>query len=141
MDARTEFPRRWRRRRPILVGTALAAFSVAVGELLPDPRLLEFHTLALVFIAAVYVGFASADGRPGALLTEAVGVVGFVALALVGLWAWPPALIVGFACHAAWDLVHTPHGTFGAETVGWYVPLCVVYDVAIALYLLVRVGV
>lgn len=126
--------------RPILVGGGLAAFSITFGELLPDGQLLELHTLSLVLIAAVYIGFASADGRPHALATEVIGVIAFLSLALVGLWVWPAALILGFVGHAGWDLIHGPHGKFGAETVGWYIPFCVVYDLAVGAYLLVHIG-
>jgi hypothetical protein len=126
--------------RPILVGASLAAFSILFGEVLPEGYLLDVHTLALVLIAAVYIGFASADGRPRALVTEVVGLIWFLGLALVGLWAWPPALVVGFVGHAGWDLLHGPHGRFGAETVGWYIPLCVVYDLAVGAYLLLHFG-
>jgi hypothetical protein len=140
MNLRRQSPREWIQIRPILIGAGLAALIITFGELLPEEHLLEFHTLALVFIAAVYIGFASADGRPQALVTEVVGIIVFISLALIGLWTWTPALILGFVGHAGWDLIHGPHGTFGAETVGWYIPFCVIVDLAIGAYLLLYVG-
>jgi hypothetical protein len=126
--------------RPILVGIILAASVITLAELLPERHLLEFHTATLVFIAAVYIGFGAADGHSRALVTEVIGASVFVALALVGLWVWTPALIIGLVSHAGWDLLHGPHGTFGAKTVGWYIPFCIVVDLAIGVYLLMYVG-
>jgi hypothetical protein len=104
---------------------------------LPTPLARDVHALVLVFIAGPYAGFASMDGRPRALATEAAGIAVFCGLAMVGLWAWPPAWILGYAGHAVWDGLHHTDGRFGARLVGWYVPLCVVYDLAIAGYLAV----
>lgn len=127
----------WVRSRPLAAGGGLAVATIALSEALPPSLSSDLHAMILVAIAAAYVGFASADGGRRAMATEVAGIAFFCGLAVVGLWVWPPLLIVGYVGHAAWDTLHHPSGKFGAEIVGWYVPFCVVYDLLIAAYLVV----
>jgi hypothetical protein len=130
-------PRQQTRHWPAVLGVCLAALTITVGELLPPTLAADLHAMILVFITAVYVGFASVDGDGRALLVEIGGVALFCSLAVSGLWVWSPLWIVGYVGHAVWDTLHHPNGAFGADIVGWYLPLCVVYDLLIAGYLAV----
>jgi hypothetical protein len=123
--------------RPLAVGAGLAVLTMLVAELLPPAWAFDLHALVLVFVAAPYAGFASLHGGWRTMAVEFVGIAGFCLLAVVGLWVWPPAWVVGYAGHAAWDTLHHETGGFGARVVGWYVPFCVVYDLLIAGYLTV----
>ncbi|WP_254279333.1 hypothetical protein [Haloarcula marina] len=69
------------------------------------------------------------------MATEFVGIAFFCSVAVLGLWVWPPLWILGYVGHAVWDTLHHPETGFGTEIVGWYVPFCVIYDVAVAGYL------
>lgn len=132
-DSRAWWDRWW----PLLVGTGLAALTVAVSELLTSARAHDMHAMILVFIAAPYAGFGSLDGTPKALATEFIGITVFCGSAVIGLWVWPPMWVLGYAGHALWDVVHHPEAGFGAEIVGWYVPFCASYDLLVAGYLAV----
>jgi rhodanese-related sulfurtransferase len=67
---------------------------------------IEFFTVVLAIIAAIYVGFAVTDGRTRVLLIEVTGALVFAALALLGLWLDPWFLVLGLGGHAVWDWVH-----------------------------------
>lgn len=84
------------------------------------------HALAITAIAAIYVGFAVADGRPRVIAVETIvaGVFVLVAAAAVTGWAW--FLVIGYAGHGCKDLwQHRNH--FVANT-RWWPPFCAVAD-------------
>lgn len=123
--------------RPVTVGISLALLTVVVSEFLPPSRALDLHTMILIFISAVYLGFASAEEEYYKLMIEISGIIVFCTLAMLGLWLWPPLLIIGFVGHAAWDVLHHPENHLGAQVVSWYIPLCLSYDLLVAGYLTV----
>jgi hypothetical protein len=62
------------------------------------------YALSLTLIAAVYIGFAVADGRPVVLAVES-GVAGaFVVLAAMGVTGSAWLLVLGFTGHGLKDL-------------------------------------
>jgi hypothetical protein len=71
----------------ITVGAVQAAIAFAFWWL----ELATFHALAVVLIAAVYVGFAVSDGRTNVIAVESTIVVAFFVVARV--WLRPPAPI------------------------------------------------
>jgi hypothetical protein len=129
--------RRLAQGRPLAVGVGLAVLTMLVAELLPPARAFDLYALILVFVAAPYAGFASLHGGWRTMVVEFAAIAGFCLLAVVGLWLWPSAWVVGYAGHAAWDTLHHESGGFGARVAGWYVPFCVVYDLLVAGYLVV----
>jgi hypothetical protein len=115
----------------ILAGVAGGGLTawLAWSHFIPDP--LAFHAVALVLIAAIYLGFALMDGRISiAILEGTVGTV-FVVLALLGLWQAPVLLAIGLILHGCWDLAHRPHGITTRLPV-WYPPFCAAYDFVFA---------
>ena len=62
------------------------------------------YGLSLALIAAVYIGFAVADGRPRVIAVEAAVAGGFVVLAAVGVTGPAWLLVLGFAGHGLKDL-------------------------------------
>lgn len=46
-----------------------------------------------------------------------------------------PMIGLGLIVHAGWDVLHHNSG-FGAEVPRWYIPFCVVFDIAAGLFLL-----
>jgi hypothetical protein len=118
------------------VGLGLALATVLPLLLLSELAGMQFLAVQLGFVAAVYFGFAIADGRVRSLLTE-VPVAGvFLAVGAGALWADSPLLLAaGYAAHAVWDVLHHPRAVH-TEVRGWYPPFCVVYDVIVAAFVL-----
>jgi hypothetical protein len=99
------------------------------------------YALSLALIAAVYIGFAVADGRPRVIAVETTVAGGFVVLAAVGVTgpAWP--LVVGFIGHGVKDLWQ--HRRQFVANTRWWPPFCLVVDwvAAAILVVLLTVGV
>jgi hypothetical protein len=99
------------------------------------------YALSLALIAAVYIGFAVADGRPRVIAVETTVAGGFVVLAAVGVTGPAWLLVVGLAGHGLKDLwQHRRH--YVANT-RWWPPFCLVVDwvAAAILVVLIAVGV
>jgi hypothetical protein len=97
------------------------------------------YALSLALIAAVYIGFAVADGRPRVIAVETTVAGGFVVLAAVGVTGPAWLLVVGLAGHGFKDLwQHRRH--FVANT-RWWPPFCLVVDWVAAAILVVLIGV
>jgi hypothetical protein len=121
--------------RPIVVGTGLAGLTYGLASLLPAEVRLPVHAVLLAGIAAVYVGFAIADGRTRFLVMQVAGVLAFGALAVAGLSVHTGFLAAGYVLHGVWDLLH--HRTdVPARRAPWYIPLCLAYDWIVGAYLL-----
>jgi hypothetical protein len=97
------------------------------------------YALSLTLIAAVYIGFAVADGRPRVIAVEA-GIAGaFVVVAAVGVTGPAWLLVLGLAGHGFKDLwQHRRH--FVANT-RWWPPFCLVVDCVAAAILVVLLAV
>lgn len=80
------------------------------------------HALMISLIAAVYVGFAVADGRPRVIAVESAIVAVFFVVAAAGVTGTPWLLVVGYAGHGLKD-VWQEHRRFVANT-RWWPPFC-----------------
>jgi hypothetical protein len=121
----------------VVVGALQAASPYAFWWL--DPA--TVYALGLILIAAVYIGFAVADGRRIVLVVESCVATVFVLLGAVGVTGPVWLLVVGFAGHGLKDFwQHRTH--FVADT-RWWPPFCLVIDwiVAAVLVLLIVAGV
>src|SRR5437588_11256413 len=91
-------------RAPIVWGLVFGAIQAAspLSFWWLDPS--TVYALSISLIAAVYIGFAVADGRPKVIAVEATvaGVFVVIAAASVTSSAW--LLVVGFAGHGFKDL-------------------------------------
>jgi hypothetical protein len=128
-------------RLAVLVGLAFGAIQVASPIALWWLSAASVQALLLPAIAAVYVGFAVADGRPRVIAVEAAIAATFVlvaALSLVGP-AW--LLVAGYVGHGLKDFWQERH-QFVANT-RWWPPFCAAVDwlVAGALIVLIVAGV
>ena len=120
----------------VAVGVLQAASPYAFWWL--DPA--SVYALGLILIAAVYIGFAVADGRRIVLVVETCVATVFVLLGAAGITGPLWLLVVGYAGHGLKDLgQHRSH--FVANT-RWWPPFCLVVDwvVAAVLVLLIVVG-
>ncbi len=97
------------------------------------------YALSLALIAAVYIGFAVADGRPRVIAVETVVAAAFVVVAAAGVTGPAWLLVAGFIGHGFKDLwQHRSH--FVANT-RWWPPFCLVIDFVAAAILVVLLAV
>ena len=121
----------------VVVGVLQTASPYAFWWLEPA----TVYALGLILIAAVYIGFAVADGRRIVLVVESCVATVFVLLGAAGLTGPLWLLVLGYAGHGLKDLwQHRSH--FVANT-RWWPPFCLVVDwiVAAVLVLLIVVRV
>lgn len=117
----------------VVVGALQAASPVAFWWLEPA----TVYALGLALIAAVYIGFAVADGRPPVIVVECVVAAVFVVLAAAGVTGSAWLLVVGFIGHGLKDLwQHRRH--YVANT-RWWPPFCLVVDWVVAAVMVVLI--
>jgi hypothetical protein len=84
------------------------------------------YAFGLVFIAAIYIGFAVADGRPNVILVESIVASVFVVLAALTISASVWWVVVGLLGHGLKDLWQ--HRNLFVSTTRWWPPFCAVVD-------------
>ncbi|HET7427021.1 MAG TPA: DUF6010 family protein, partial [Gemmatimonadales bacterium] len=88
------------------IGVLAAIGTVTVSRARFSPQIEHiFFALLLIPIAAMYLAFAAYFGDHSALRLEAYAVALFAMLGLLGL-RLPALLVLGYALHGAWDLLH-----------------------------------
>ena len=118
----------------VVVGGLQAASPLAFWWLNPA----TVYALSLTLIAAVYIGFAVADGRPKIIATESVVTFAFVIVAAAAVTGSPWLLVAGMVGHGLKDLwQHRSH--FVANT-RWWPPFCLVVDWVVAAILVVLIA-
>jgi hypothetical protein len=124
-------------RAPVLWGVVFGGLQAAspLGFWWLAPA--TVYALSLTLIAAVYIGFAVADGRPAVIAVES-GIAGvFVVVASAGVTGPAWLLVAGLAGHGFKDLwQHRSH--FVANT-RWWPPFCMVVDWVVAAILVVLI--
>ena len=97
------------------------------------------YGMSIALIAAVYIGFAVADGRPAVIAVETTVAGAFVVLAAAGVTGSAWLIVIGFVGHGLKDLwQHRSH--FVANT-RWWPPFCMTIDfVAAAIIAVAIVG-
>src|SRR4051794_20509208 len=102
------------------------------------------YALGLTLIAAVYIGFAVADGRPRIIAVETGVAAAFVVIAAVAVTGSAWLLVAGLAGHGLKDVWQ--HRTGFVANTRWWPPFCASVDVvaaaliAVAIVAGVRVG-
>jgi hypothetical protein len=115
----------------VLAGGILAWILVVVARRRSRDRAQTLYALALAIAAALYVVFV-AVGAPERLPIEVAGFLLFGAIAWLGTRIWPYAVAGGWLVHIVWDVVlHPPAAGDGVPW--WYPPLCIGFDVIVAL--------
>jgi len=84
------------------------------------------YAMSIALIAAVYIGFAVADGRPTVIAVETIVASAFVVLAAVGVTGSAWLLVVGFAGHGLKDLWQ--HRSHYVANTRWWPPFCMTID-------------
>ena len=128
-------------RAPVLWGVVWGVIQAAVplGFWWLDPA--TVYALSIALIAAVYIGFAVADGRPRVIAVEVAVAAAFVVVAAAGVTGPAWLLVLGFVGHGFKDLWQ--HRRQFVANTRWWPPFCLVVDwvVAAILLLLIAVGV
>ena len=88
------------------------------------------YALSLTLIAAVYIGFAVADGRGNVIAVESVIAAVFVVLATAAVTGPAWLLVVGLFGHGLKDLWQ--HRRQYVANTRWWPPFCLVMDWVVA---------
>ena len=125
-------------RIPILWGLVFGALQAAspLGFVWLEPATVQ--SLLLCFIAAVYVGFAVADGRPHVIAIESAIAGVFVLLASASVTGTAWLLVAGYTGHGLKDYWQERHH-FVANT-RWWPPFCACVDWVVALVLIAEIA-
>ena len=118
----------------LAVGAAQAASPVPVRWV--DPAVL--HALYIAFIAAIYIRFAVADGRPKVIAVESTVAGAFVVLASIGVTGSAWLLVAGYAAHGLKDFWQ--HRTDFVSGTRWWPPFCATVDFLVAAILAVEIA-
>jgi hypothetical protein len=118
-----------------VVGMAQSASPFAFWWLPPA----TVYAMALVFIAAVYIGFSVADGRPRVIVAETAVATLFVLVAAAGVTGPAWLLVAGLAGHGLKDLWQ--HRTQFVTGTRWWPPFCAAVDWVAAAILAVALAV
>ena len=127
----------------VVIGLMAATGTVSIFRKIFKPKAEQiFYAMFLIMIALFYLAFAAYFEAPTAWRVEGAVVLGFVVIALVGV-RLPIALIVGYALHGSWDLLHElqAHGAYSAFEPGQltaiplaYGAFCAAFDFYMAVY-------
>ena len=114
-----------------LGGIAVALFAVLLGRLAGLDRDRAFYPTLLIITATYYVLFAVMGGSMPALLFEAVVMILFTALAVMSFKSSLWLVVVMFAGHGVFDLVHA-RLVSNPGVPSWWPAFCMAIDVALA---------
>ena len=118
----------------LVVGVVNAATPVAMWWL--DASMV--HALIITLIAAVYVGFAVADGRPHVIAVECGVAAAFMIVAAVAITLSPWLLVGLYMAHGGKDLwQHRSHFVHGTR---WWPPFCASVDFTVAGLIAIAIG-
>jgi hypothetical protein len=128
-------------RAPVLWGVVFGVIQAGapLGFWWLDPA--TVYGLSLALIAAVYIGFAVADGRQTVIAVESVVAAVFVVVGAAGVTGPAWLLVAGFVGHGGKDLWQ--HRSQFVANTRWWPPFCLVIDwvAAAILVVLIVVGV
>jgi hypothetical protein len=96
------------------------------------------YALGLTAIAAVYVGFAVADGRPRIIPVESSVAFAFIILAAAAVTESAWLLVIGMAGHGLKDLWQ--HRTQFVAGTRWWPPFCMAVDFVVAAIIVVEIA-
>ena len=96
------------------------------------------YALGLAVVAAIYIGFAVADGRVRVITVETSVAFTFVVVSAAAITATPWLLVVGFVGHGLKDLWQ--HRTRFVANTRWWPPFCMAVDFVVAAVIVVEIA-
>jgi hypothetical protein len=124
-------------RGPVLWGLAIGAVQAASPLIFQWIEPATLHAMYISLIAAVYIGFAVADGRTKVLVVEAAVASVFVLIAAVAVTATAWLLVLGYAGHGVKD--YWQHRRRFVVNTRWWPPFCAAVDWLVALVLIAEI--
>jgi len=126
-------------RGPVLWGLVFGVLQAAspVGFWWLEPS--TVHALSIALIAAVYIGFAVADGRPKVIAVEVIIAAVFLVIAAASVTSTAWLLVFAYAGHGFKDFWQE-RSHFVANT-RWWPPFCATVDWLVAAVLIVEIAV
>ena len=126
------------KRAPVLWGLAVGAIQAASPLAFWWLDQATVQALLLALIAAVYIGFAVADGRPRVIAVESSVTFAFVLLAAAAVTGSAWLLVLGYAGHGLKDLwQERSHYVTGTR---WWPPFCAAVDFLVAIVLIIEIA-
>ena len=122
---------------PVRWGLALGAVQAASPVMFPWLEPATLHALYISLIAAIYIGFAVADGRPKVIAVEATVAAAFFLVAAMAVTATAWLLVLGYAGHGLKD--YWQHRRQYVVNTRWWPPFCAAVDWLVALVLVVEI--
>jgi hypothetical protein len=119
----------------VVFGAINAASPIVFAWL--DPS--TVYALAIPLIAAVYIGFAVADGRTTVIVVECIVASVFVVLAAAAVTETAWLLVAAYAGHGVKDLWQ--HRTHFVANTRWWPPFCLTIDFIVAAILIIEIAV
>ncbi|WP_395729263.1 hypothetical protein [Nakamurella sp.] len=124
-------------RAPVMWGVLWGVGQAAapLGFFWLDPA--TVYGMSIALIAAVYVGFAVADGRPAVITVETIVAGAFVVLAAAGVAGSAWLIVLGFVGHGLKDLWQ--HRSQYVANTRWWPPFCMTIDFVAAAIIAVAI--
>ena len=118
---------------PYLVAVVLALLIVAVTRFAGMDRDRALYPVALIVIGSYYVLFAAMGGSTPSIITETIGAMVFLAIAVIGFRVnlWIVALAI--AGHGLFDFFVHPHLVPNPGMPAWWPAFCGTIDVALGI--------
>jgi hypothetical protein len=113
-------------RTPVAWGVAWGCLQAASPVAFFWLNAATVYALGLALIAAIYIGFAVADGRPRVVALETGVAAAFVVVAAVAVTGSAWLLVAGLAGHGLKDLWQ--HRTGFVANTRWWPPFCAAVD-------------
>lgn len=122
---------------PVLWGVVVGAIQAASPLPFWWLDAANVYALGLAVIAAIYIGFAVADGRAAVIAVESAVAAVFIVLAASGVTGPAWLLVLGFTGHGLKDLWQ--HRSHYVANTRWWPPFCLVVDWVVAAVLVVLI--
>jgi hypothetical protein len=127
-----------KKRTPVLWGLAVGAIQAASPLAFWWLDQATVQALLLALIAAVYIGFAVADGRPRVIAVESSVTFAFLLLAAAAVTGSAWLLVLGYAGHGLKDWwQERSHYVAGTR---WWPPFCAAVDFLVAAVLAIEIA-
>jgi hypothetical protein len=137
MSVMQRVPERQSLQSPVLWGLALGAVQAASPLILRWLEPATLHAIYISLIAAIYIGFAVADGRPKVIAVEAIVAGAFVLIAAMAVTATAWLLVLGYAGHGLKD--YWQHRRQYVVNTRWWPPFCAAVDGLVAVVLVAEI--
>ena len=124
-------------RTPLTWGAVLGVLQAGSPLAVPWLDSATVYALQLAFIAAVYIGFAVADGRRHVLVVETAVASVFMIVAAVTVTGSAWLIVAGLAGHGCKDLWQ--HRTGFVAGTRWWPPFCAAVDFVAAALIAVAI--